>query len=212
MDKKIFLERMEKASDIVDDARKDRLIKTHIQHSVNFYEAKYGDVNLVVAMEELAELIEVITDIVNTPCESTINAFTVMSQHKFHLLEEMADVRNSMRYVEIIFDIPETIEEYDMQRAANQYKRVSDKTLYFTVIADCSKLQMKISKAIRSGEKCGTDIVNLVEAVLYDLDLLEKEVLSYLFKDESDKYNINRAMNAKLDRLEGRIKEEESLL
>lgn len=123
---------------------------------------------MVIAMEEIAELQQVISDMI---CGSL---------HYNHLVEEMADVDLYIRYIRYI----ENISEKDIENARNkiqkekmkEYSKIGKKkkrTLktLLAVTTDLSVLQHGISKCIR-GKMSKKELANRIASVEISLEVL----------------------------------------
>lgn len=123
---------------------------------------------MVIAMEEIAELQEVISDIL---CGTT--------SYK-HLVEEMVDVRLYMRYIMYIEDISDKdikkVKEKIIKDKLAKYKKIKKnkkstlKTLLM-VSSDLSILQHGISKCIR-GKMKKKDLIERIISTEISLDIL----------------------------------------
>lgn len=135
----------------------------------------HGTRNLIIVMEELAEL------------QEQLVLQSIGTGEKICLIEETADVYMAMDYVRMICNITESeIQEQDM--AVSLYINP------LHIIGTLVRLQQKLSKYLR-GKIDDTGLVKEVADVLTAIEMIKKK---YHISDEE----INKAVNVKLQRLE----------
>lgn len=173
MEKEKFRKLYEEAPVIVDGSRKTKEeIRTLDTAPVYI---GHGTRNLIIVMEELAEL------------QEQFALQSVGSGERLCLIEETADVYMGMDYVCMICNITE-LEIQDQNMPA-------DWNLTSTyIIRILARLQQKLSKYLR-GKIDGTGLIKEVSDVLVAVEMIKRQ---YHISDEE----INKAVNVKLQRLE----------
>ena len=173
MEKEKFRKLYEKASIIVDGNRKTKEeIRTLDTTPVYI---GHGTRNLIIVMEELAEL------------QEQLALQSVGSGERLCLIEETADVYMAMDYVRMICNITEL--EIQEQIIPTDWFSIS--TYLIRILA---RLQQKLSKYLR-GKIDGTELAKEVSDVLVAVEMIKRQ---YHISDEE----INKAVNVKLQRLE----------
>ena len=173
MNKNKFKHAFKKASKKVN---KKKLYKEElrVQDKKPVYIGKKGTRNLIIVMEELAEL------------QEQLIMYLEGDGDKLLIVEEMADVYIGLDHIKLICDIS------DKKISKCKNKKTPKKLL--SVIANLSRLQKRISKFIRG--KCDKDdLVEEISCVYKSLKVIKKKC------GISDK-KINKAINVKLNRLE----------
>ena len=173
MNKNKFKHAFKKASKKVN---KKKLYKEElrVQDKKPVYIGKKGTRNLIIVMEELAEL------------QEQLIMYLEREEDKLQIIEEMADVYMGLDYVKQICGISD--KKISKCKVNHKPKNV------VSVIANLSRLQKRISKFIRG--KCDKDdLVEEISCVYESLKVIKKKC------GISDK-KINKAINVKLNRLE----------
>lgn len=192
MNREEFLEGMDKSVYLLDYERQHDILRKHI-NSMQQWTPTYGTVNMVACMEEMSELIEsLVEDDLTDPNE---NFDTI------HLLEEMADVSNSLVILEIIFDIPSTVDIIGRSFRSKIYYELNSVGDRFVnvIVRDLSKMQRKLSKVIRSKKIDDRDCIKLlIQRIICEIDYL----VDFYFS--ADPMVLETAINVKLERIEQR--------
>lgn len=133
---------------------------------------------LVICMEEIAELIDVVSSNINEKVDYV------------HTAEELVDVKICADYIMHIYDMKEP--------SIKHGKRKNNKKTYLGSIGNLSHAQMKISKLIRYKNGAENYLYDIVENMLNSV-----EELATLFKIK--KKDLNKIENLKYARLEQRL-------
>ena len=133
---------------------------------------------LVICMEEIAELIDVISSNINDKFDY------------IHTAEELVDVKICTDYIMQIYGIKES--------ERKKSKRKITKKTYMLSVGDLSKAQMKISKLIRYKDGAEDNLIDIIEYMLNSV-----EELTTLFKIK--RKDANKIENLKYARLEQRL-------
>lgn len=185
MKKELFLEMLKDASDKIDCKKMDEQIKRTMDPNPIFI-GKPGTRNLIIIIEELAELQEVILDIHQQTPSMTLN-----KDNALHLQEELGDVIMAMKYVQFICDISDT--ELDTcSRQMCQYKYQQDEAVLKTLL----NVQMILTKYLRGSEKITKELI--MQNIIKVLNACICIATVY----NVPQADINKGMNVKLKRLE----------
>lgn len=183
MNKDLFTEMLKDAPDTIDLAKLDKEIKrTMDENPVDI--GHVGSRNLIIVIEELAELQGVMADIAVTYPKP---------DDKLHLQEELADVIMGMRYVQLICGI-------DMENAITEKPTVSIHIKNTAEFRNISKPllrgQMALTKYLRGKQDITKDMLrDIITDILAACRIIK---IAYCISDE----DINKAINVKLKRLE----------
>ena len=136
---------------------------------------------LIICMEEIAELIDVASESINSKCDY------------IHLAEEIVDVMISIEIMKVIFGIKDSeLTKIDKKKSKKNSRLISS-------IQNLSKAQQNISKYLRYGEEAESKIIPA-------LNMMNESVyyISDIFKIKNK--DIDKIQNLKYKRLEERIK------
>lgn len=191
MDRKIFEEKFNEAPETLEDNRVFDVIKMSIDNTPI---TDNGCKNLIVAMEEIAELqVEL------------VSALTKKAD-RFGLIEEFTDFGIALRWVcEICKLDDDKIDAYLETLVDNFIKsnKLSLSELICKAIKDLAELQKQISKVLR-GKMDETKLTDL-----YCIALTEIGIIMTNFGITRDE--LNKALNVKIDKIEAFHKEQDAI-
>lgn len=191
MDRKIFEEKFNEAPETLEDNRVFDVIKMSIDNTPI---TDNGCKNLIVAMEEIAELqVEL------------VSALTKKAD-RFGLIEEFTDFGISLRWVCEICKLDDDKIDVYLETLVDNFIRsnkLSLSELICKAIKDLAELQKQISKVLRGkGDK--TKLTDM-----YCISLTEIGIIMTNFGITRNE--LNKALNVKIDKIEAFHKEQDAI-